>query len=137
MDQDKAYTQDQLKQMWEAARAAESPFEHLTFVSVLGCPGSGASTQCAMLAQHFGFHHVHKSSMMRNEASSRPGDSSACPPASTCSQQHAQMEGDDDTMARNIDVLKRHLTAEAAACGQKIFIIDGALPRCRGGGSYR
>lgn len=118
MEEHKRYTQEQLKEMWEAAQAAAPPFQHLTFVSVLGGPGSGQGMQCALLAQHFGFKHINMGAMMRVRTN-RPGSplAAAIYPAQTDDQLDA-----DVCVA--IDVLKQHLE-ETAAQGQKAFIIDG------------
>lgn len=104
MEENSPYTQEQLKEMWEAARAAEAPLQHLTFISALGGPGSGQAAQCARLAQRLGFGHIDVGAVVREEAG---------------------RAGAVDARAA-FGALRRRVEEEAAAAlGQKTFIISG------------
>lgn len=118
MDDNQTYTQEQLKETWEASRAAEPPFRHLTFYTVVGGPGSGKGSQCIQLSQWFGITYLSEWAMLRDEGN-RPGS------PFTAAIQRAAWQGELCDIGLTFALLKQSLRA-AEQIGERTFILNGA-----------
>lgn len=68
MSEHTSYTQEQLKEMYEAARATEPIYKDLTFIAVLAGPGTESEMHCRDLASHFGFKYINVAQILLKEA---------------------------------------------------------------------